>query len=469
MVSFKLTTSFDDNKEIANIDHNAMFHNIFIFKHDLVPEENRDEFRKKLLKENLSKTKVVAWLGVFFSFLLICIDILRFFDGAFINNGLAVVDAVNHVWLAFTIFPALASLRMNSDENEVSYQEMNRLILASLFIVVSAILVMAFINFYRRNTLTLYGILVFIMNLIFILDFKLKVYLNILASVPILLLIMLVESNTLMNMLIYLVEALGFLIPSFIISANHYNARLKQFLNEKKLESNSLLIEEVLVENFNKKVSEIEMNAMRAQMNPHFLFNCLNSIKYVIVQNDAKTAAAYLTKFARLIRLILNNSKSRMVTLADEIDALRLYVDMEQFRFSHAFKVTFIVDAELAVEAVEIPPMILQPYIENAIQHGLRPKPKGEGHLKIELKKIDKGVLFLIEDNGVGRALSESLRKNRSSKHKSFGTEITLDRIKLINEIYKTDAQVMIFDLKDDLSQPVGTKVLVQLPLFKKK
>ncbi len=445
-----------------------MFHNIFIFKHDIVPEENKEEFRKELLKENLSKTKVVAWLGVFFASFLVCINILRFFDGAFDNNNLAILDAINHVWLAFTIFPALASLKMNSDENEVSYQEMNKLLLASLFIVCSALLVMAFISFYGRNTLTLFGILVFIMNLIFILDFKFKVALNILAFVPMSLLIIFFDRDNLMDMLIHFTEVLGFLIPSFVISINHYNARLKQFLDEKKLESNSLLIEEVLVDNFNKKVSEIEMNAMRAQMNPHFLFNCLNSIKYVIVQNDAKTAAAYLTKFARLIRLILNNSKSRMVTLADEIDALRLYVDMEQFRFNHAFQVTFMIDPRLTIESVEIPPMILQPYIENAIQHGLRLKPKGEGRLKIELKKIDKGVLFLIEDNGIGREYSENLRKNRASKHKSFGTKITLDRIKLINETYRVDAKVTTLDLKDEHAQPLGTRVLVQLPLFKK-
>ncbi|NJL74331.1 MAG: histidine kinase [Saprospiraceae bacterium] len=147
------------------------------------------------------------------------------------------------------------------------------------------------------------------------------------------------------------------------------------------------------------------MKALRAQMNPHFLFNVLNSIKLYMVQNDARTAAKYLTKFSRLIRLILNNSKSPMVKLEEELNALLLYIEMENFRFNDKFDFELYVEEEISLGQIEIPPMILQPFVENAIWHGLMHKEDERGVLTINIKLNDAKdkLCFIIEDNGIGR------------------------------------------------------------------
>ncbi len=134
---------------------------------------------------------------------------------------------------------------------------------------------------------------------------------------------------------------------------------------------------------FNKKLADVEMTALRAQMNPHFLFNCLNSINRFIVRNDAETASNYLTKFSRLIRLILQNSKSSTITLRNELEALKLYIELEEMRFENRFDYSIHVDDNIEVEFVEVPPLLLQPYVENAIWHGLMHK-ESKGKLTID-------------------------------------------------------------------------------------
>lgn len=217
---------------------------------------------------------------------------------------------------------------------------------------------------------------------------------------------------------------------------------------------------------FQHKLADISLSALRSQMNPHFIFNCLNSIKLYTVQNDTNAATAYLSKFSKLIRLVLENSRSERITLRSELAALELYIQMEAMRFKE--KLSYLIDVKENVETeyIELPPLILQPYVENAIWHGLMNREEG-GHIDItiEMQNKDSVLEINITDNGVGRKKAAELAKKNAPNHNSYGMKATSERIALINQIYKTGASVIIQDLVDDEGRPAGTQVTIQLPV----
>jgi LytS/YehU family sensor histidine kinase len=217
--------------------------------------------------------------------------------------------------------------------------------------------------------------------------------------------------------------------------------------------------EEKLKTEFNKKLAEVEMTALRAQMNPHFLFNCLNSINRFIVRSDAETASNYLTKFSRLIRLILQNSKAPTITLKSELEALRLYIEMEEMRFENRFDYDIRVDAEVESEFVEVPPLLLQPYVENAIWHGLMHK-EARGRLTVEITRDNGWLRCVIEDNGIGRQRAQQLKSKSATRDKSMGMKITTDRLNL----YQKQTKVQVIDLMDSNGTPAGTRVILGFP-----
>ena len=220
-----------------------------------------------------------------------------------------------------------------------------------------------------------------------------------------------------------------------------------------------------LTNEFQQRIAQTEMAALRAQMNPHFIFNCLNSIQFFTAQNDAEKASDYLTKFSRLIRPVLENSKSERVTLTNELETLRLYMDMEAMRFGQ--KVQYLIEMADAVDAdaIQIPPLLLQPYVENAIWHGLMHKDEG-GQVRVLVTRPRPNHLRVaITDDGVGRAKAAEYKSKSATKSKSFGLQLTADRIALINQIYNTHTQVQVEDLTDPTGNPVGTRVVVEIPI----
>lgn len=214
-----------------------------------------------------------------------------------------------------------------------------------------------------------------------------------------------------------------------------------------------------------QRMAEAEMQALRAQMNPHFIFNCLNSINRYIVKSDQQTASLYLTRFAKLIRLILDNSNSKAVTLTNELEALRLYIEMESIRFEKKFHYTISVDPNIQGDSIYVPPLIIQPYVENAIWHGLLHKEEA-GELRISLHKRTPGVLeCVIEDNGVGREKARELRSKSASSKKSLGMRLTEDRLALLNAQTQLDASVEVEDLRTTAGSSLGTKVILKIPI----
>lgn len=221
--------------------------------------------------------------------------------------------------------------------------------------------------------------------------------------------------------------------------------------------------EEQLKTAFSQKLAEVEMKALRAQMNPHFLFNSLNAIKYYVLKRSKEKAAEYLTDFARLIRLVLNNSSQPIISLEKEMEALELYIRIERLRFDEKFDYKLDIDPSIDLAAIAIPPLLIQPFVENAIWHGLMHKKEERGLLAISIQKSDQGISFIIEDNGIGRQRAEEVKSKSAQHQKSFGLNITADRMAISKLINDLDITTEIQDLKDDHNRPLGTRIIMRM------
>jgi tetratricopeptide (TPR) repeat protein len=237
---------------------------------------------------------------------------------------------------------------------------------------------------------------------------------------------------------------------------NRHELREKE-LNLQKLESERTQSE------LQQQATELEMQALRAQMNPHFIFNSLNSINRFILQNDKEQASDYLTKFSRLIRSILQNSQSSLIPLASELEALQLYLELESVRFNYHFHFNIHVDEDTDVSSLKVPPLIIQPYAENAIWHGLMHKTE-KGNLQIELYEEGDMLCCKIADDGIGRKKAAELKSKSASTHKSMGIKITADRIAMLQKTNLSAPQIEIKDLTLPDGSAGGTEVLLKIP-----
>jgi sensor histidine kinase YesM len=244
-----------------------------------------------------------------------------------------------------------------------------------------------------------------------------------------------------------------------------YKARLQRIHLKNQIATEKIL-QEQKESDFQRQLGDISLSALRSQMNPHFIFNCLNSIKLYTEQNDTTAASAYLTKFSKLIRLVLQNSRADKILLSAELSALSLYMDMEAMRFKEKLKYSIKIDESVDADYIEIPPLLLQPYVENAIWHGLMPKEEGGNiAITISLEESNSVVVVNIADDGIGRTKSELLKSKTATKHKSFGMKVTSERLALINTKYKTGANVTITDLLANEGTPTGTLVTLKIPI----
>ena len=212
-----------------------------------------------------------------------------------------------------------------------------------------------------------------------------------------------------------------------------------------------------------QKLTEMQMQSLRAQMNPHFIFNCLNSIENFIMRNDKLAASEYLNKFSELIRIMLDSSRADLASFTKNMEGIQLYVELEQLRFNHKFSFTTDIDPELLNGDYRVPHLMIQPYIENAILHGLS-QSEGE-NLKLYLSARLKGnyIYYIIEDNGIGRAISEKYKHHNKPEHKSIGIDLSSERINMFNRQYNGDGGVEIIDLYDENNEPTGTRVMIKV------
>jgi len=221
---------------------------------------------------------------------------------------------------------------------------------------------------------------------------------------------------------------------------------------------------ELQIQELRRQKTEIQMQALRAQMNPHFIFNSLNSINRFILKNNREDASEYLSKFSKLIRLILNHSQASVISLENEVEALTLYLDLEALRFDNHFAYSIQLDPQIDAAILKVPPLLLQPYAENAIWHGLMQK-NDKGRLDINIFIEHDLLVCKIRDDGIGRKRANEIKNESKSQYQSKGMNITASRIDLLHKHKLIHHAIEINDLVYADSSPAGTEVIIKLPL----
>ncbi len=211
-----------------------------------------------------------------------------------------------------------------------------------------------------------------------------------------------------------------------------------------------------------KELLELESRALRAQMNPHFIFNCLNSIKSLIQDHEEEKSVTYLTTFSKLIRTLFNNADKKEISLYDEIETCKLYLQLEAMRFDTKFSYAVNIDDSIDLKSVQVPALIIQPFIENAIWHGIVPKGK-EGNVELSVSKKNGSIEIIVDDNGIGRVASKQNKSASSLAHQSKGLNLTQLRLELDNLLRQRNAKLETIDKKDETGFACGTKVIITI------
>jgi len=213
-----------------------------------------------------------------------------------------------------------------------------------------------------------------------------------------------------------------------------------------------------------KKMTELRLTALQAQMNPHFIFNCLNVIDHYILKHDSEKASHYLNQFAKLIRQILNQSQKNSITLAEEIKWLKIYVELEKLNIENGFEFIIEINSDVDINEIEIPPLLIQPFIENAIIHGLAPK-KGDKKLILRIRMTNNVLQCIVEDNGIGRKAAMDNKLHKLSGYQSKGLEVTEERINILKKRIHENSSIDFIDLTDENGNPTGTRVVINIPI----
>jgi tetratricopeptide (TPR) repeat protein len=266
----------------------------------------------------------------------------------------------------------------------------------------------------------------------------------------------------------FLIISIGGILMIGVFLFRNIILKRKNEAHRREIAENELLLQKLENEKtkieFQHQTTQLEMQALRAQMNPHFIFNSLNSINRFILQNNKTQASEYLTKFSRLVRLILQKSQEALIPLESELESLHLYLELEAVRFDHHFEFNIKVNDDLETDIIKVPPLIIQPYAENAIWHGLMHKEE-KGHLEIELFQQDGKLCCKITDDGIGRKHAAELASKSATLHKSMGLKITADRIAMMQVSNNGSSPVLINDLVNPDGSAAGTEVIIKIPL----
>lgn len=232
-----------------------------------------------------------------------------------------------------------------------------------------------------------------------------------------------------------------------------------------KVRSVSIIKKIAKEEAHKRQLSELELKALRSQMNPHFLFNAINSIQYFLIKEKGEEAKTYLSKFSLLVRNVLNHSRQEFITIDEEIKGLKLYMDIEKLRFENEFDYEIKVSNDLDKDFDKVPVMMIQPFIENAIWHGLMQKKEGKGKIVIDFAVKEDSIVISVEDNGIGRAETKRIKENQiDNKRTSLGLQIINERINLFNTYRSKKMEFFVIDLYSEQNKPQGTKVILYIP-----
>jgi LytS/YehU family sensor histidine kinase len=216
--------------------------------------------------------------------------------------------------------------------------------------------------------------------------------------------------------------------------------------------------------NLEKNVNQSKLKAIKSQMNPHFFYNALNTLQSYILANEKKEAIDYLSKFSNLTRIILEMTEKDWISIADEIKTLTLYFEIEKVRFEDDFSFTVFAFSNVDTENTKIPSMLLQPFVENAVKHGLLHR-SGYKEVKVLFETVKEDLIITVDDNGVGRKKSNELKQIKNKRHQSFATDALQNRIDLINQYTHKNISIQIIDKYSVNEIPTGTKVIIKIPL----
>ncbi|MEO5583633.1 MAG: histidine kinase [Saprospiraceae bacterium] len=250
----------------------------------------------------------------------------------------------------------------------------------------------------------------------------------------------------------------GILLSIILVASLYRQNRIKQKANQLlELENKEVFRQR---DQLVREVDRLEIQAFKAQLNPHFIFNCLNNIDAFIYSNDKYKATTYLNKFAKLLRNILDGSDTNTIDINRDIQSLKLYIELEELRNNYKFATIYSIDPEIEPSGLQVPPLIIQPIVENAIIHGLKNRSDQNGLLKISIQLVDGFLEYTVEDNGKGRAAADQLNKLKSDENKSYGVTLVKSRLKLFN--HEESPSIRTDDIIKD-NVVVGTKVTIQL------
>ena len=211
-------------------------------------------------------------------------------------------------------------------------------------------------------------------------------------------------------------------------------------------------------------MNQSKLKAIKSQMNPHFFYNALNTLQSFILSNEKRLAIDYLSKFSNLTRTILEMTEKDFISISEEVKTLQLYLDIEKGRFDEDFSYEIQVGKNIDQESIKIPTMLLQPYVENAVKHGLLHK-QGDKKVVISFEKQNNELSIKIDDNGIGRQKSSELNQIKNKNHQSFATEALQNRIDLLNEYNHKNISLKIIDKHNLQNQPTGTLVEIIIPI----
>ena len=216
-----------------------------------------------------------------------------------------------------------------------------------------------------------------------------------------------------------------------------------------------------------RRMVELEHIALQSQMNPHFIFNCLNSIQQFVFDQDMIATNEYITGFARLIRATLNNSSRALISVSEEVEYLSDYLSLEKMRFKTKMDYRVLVEPGVDIQQSLLPPMLLQPYVENSVRHGLRHKKSGQGFIHIQFQKDKDHLVVIVQDNGIGRKKAMEYKTGEHIEYQSKGMSLTSARIQMLQVLYKTEIDVQVEDLKGEHGRAAGTRIVIRFPPIK--
>lgn len=213
-----------------------------------------------------------------------------------------------------------------------------------------------------------------------------------------------------------------------------------------------------------QQTNKLKQRLFRSQLNPHFIFNSIASIQNAIISEEPVNASRYLARFSKLVRNILDSTVMDAISLEEEINTIENYLALQKLRYEELFEYRIEISDDLDPDNIFIPPMLLQPFVENAIEHGIRNKDEA-GIVSVRFIKIDDELCIELEDNGVGRKAAEKILKNQNKNHKSLSSKIIQERIKIFNRRSKKKIKLEIIDLSDNSGEGCGTKVILRTPI----